>query len=86
MGGAIRVFTSVLKPKPKPAPVQVTQPQTEPKVETPADTAQTKADRQKLMGAGYGGSTIMSTAAGVEEEANVQKTILGGGRKKRIQA
>lgn len=81
MGGAVKVIKSVFS-SPKPAPVQVTQPQTEPKVETPAvDTAQTKA---KLMGSGYGGKTILSSAAGVEEEANVQKTILGGGRKKRI--
>ena len=82
MGGAVKIIKSVFS-SPKPAPVQVTQPQTEPKVETPADTAQTKA---KLMGSGYGGKTILSSAAGVEEEANVQKTILGGGRKKRIQS
>jgi hypothetical protein len=38
------------------------------------------------MGSGYGGSTILSSAAGVEDEANVQKTILGGGRKRKINA
>ena len=46
------------------------------------DTASTT--RQKLMGSGYGGQTIMSTAAGVEDEANVAKTVLGGGRKRKI--
>lgn len=85
MGGVARIIKSVVS-KPK-APIQVVEPQTakvaEPAKDMVSETAQTKA---KLMGAGYGGSTIMSTAAGVEEEANVQKTILGGGRKKRIQA
>jgi hypothetical protein len=38
------------------------------------------------MGSGYGGSTILSSAAGVEDEANVQKTVLGGGRKRKINA
>ena len=76
MGGGIKVIKNLFS-SPKPAPVQVTEPQTEPKVETP---------KAKLMGSGYGGKTILSSAAGVEEEANVQKTILGGGRKKRIQA
>jgi len=83
MGGFVRAITKAVFGTPKQAaPVQVVE---QPKTVTEAvDT--TKADRQKLMGAGYGGSTIMSTAAGVEEEANVQKTILGGGRKRKIKA
>ena len=36
------------------------------------------------MGSGYGGQTIMTSASGVEDEANVQKTILGGGKKRKI--
>ena len=30
---------------------------------------------------GYGGLTIMTGATGVEEEANVAQTVLGGSRK-----
>jgi hypothetical protein len=30
---------------------------------------------------GYGGSTIMTGATGVEEEANVAQTVLGGSKK-----
>jgi predicted esterase len=85
MGGFVRAITKAVFGSPKQqAPVQVVQEQPKQTVTEALDT--TKADRQKLMGAGYGGSTIMSTAAGVEEEANVQKTILGGGRKRKISA
>ena len=85
MGGFVRKITRAVFGSPKePAPVQVVQEQPKQTVTEALDT--TKTDRQKLMGAGYGGSTIMSTAAGVEEEANVQKTILGGGKKKQIKA
>ena len=31
----------------------------------------------------YGGQTIMTGASGVEDEANVQKTVLGGGTTKK---
>jgi len=83
MGGAARIIKSVFS-SPKPAPVvqQVEAPKAEPAQMADA-TGQTKA---KLMGSGYGGSTIMSTAAGVEDEANVSKTVLGGGRKRKIRA
>ena len=85
MGGAAKIIKSVFS-SPKPAPVQVVQPQTETKTE-PTQTAQEMAQtKAKLKGSGYGGSTILTSAAGVEDEANVQKTILGGGRKKKIQA
>jgi predicted esterase len=85
MGGFVRKITKTFFGSPKePAPVQVVQEQPKQTVTEALDT--TKTDRQKLMGAGYGGSTIMSTAAGVEEEANIQKTILGGGKKKQIKA
>ena len=84
MGGFVRAITKAVFGTPKQqAPVQVVE---QPKQTVTEALDTTKADRQKLMGAGYGGSTIMSTAAGVEEEANVQKTILGGGRKRKIKA
>jgi hypothetical protein len=83
MGGFVRAIAKAVFGSPKQAaPVQVVE---QPKTVTEAvDTV--KTDRQKLMGAGYGGSTIMSSASGVEEEANVAKTVLGGGRKRKIKA
>ena len=83
MGGFVRSIAKAVFGSPKQAaPVQVVE---QPKTVTEAvDT--TKADRQKLMGSGYGGSTILSSAAGVEDEANVQKTVLGGGKKRKINA
>jgi hypothetical protein len=77
----VRMITQA--PKAQPAPVQVVE---QPKQTVTEAVDTTKADRQKLMGSGYGGSTILSSAAGVEDEANVQKTILGGGRKRKINA
>ena len=87
MGGVARIIKSVVS-RPK-APIQVVQPKPKP-VEEPKTVTEAvdtvKTDRQKLMGSGYGGSTILSSAAGVEDEANVQKTVLGGGRKRKINA
>lgn len=82
MGGFVRAIAKAVFGKPKqaePAPVVVQQPaQTKEVVDTVSTT------RQKLMGSGYGGQTIMSTATGVEDEANVGKTVLGGGKKRKI--
>lgn len=84
MGGFVRAIAKAVFGSPK-SPVQPVQVVEQPKTVTEAvDTA--KADRQKLMGAGYGGTTIMSSASGVEDEANVAKTVLGGGRKRKIKA
>ena len=85
MGGIVRAISRAVFGSPKQqAPVQVVQEQPKQTVTEAVDT--TKADRQKLMGSGYGGQTIMTSASGVEDEANVQKTILGGGRKRKINA
>jgi|TARA_R110000823_G_C15756693_1_gene482524 hypothetical protein len=81
MGGSIvrRLFRSVSK-----APQQVAAPvapvaaavsQIEPVAETNA--------RQTLASGGYGSSSIMTSSQGIEEEANVSKTILGGTVKKK---
>ena len=84
MGGFVRAIAKAVFGSPSQPPVVQ-------KVE-PAPVAQTaepvsdKTTRQKLMGSGYGGQTIMTSASGVEDEANVQKTILGGGRKRKINA
>jgi len=87
MGGVARIIKSVVSKQ--RAPIQVVQPKPKP-VEEPKTVTEAvdtvKTDRQKLMGSGYGGSTILSSAAGVEDEANVQKTVLGGGRKRKINA
>ena len=81
MGGFVRAVSKAIFGSPSQPPVVQ-------KVE-PAPVAQTaepsdKTTRQKLMGSGYGGQTIMTSASGVEDEANVQKTILGGGKKRKI--
>ena len=83
MGGFVRAIAKAVFGSPKV--IQPVQPQTvkEP-VKEAVDTV--KTDKQKLMGAGYGGSTIISSASGVEDEANVAKTVLGGGRKRKIKA
>ena len=44
------------------------------------------AEKAKLAGSGYGSSTIMSSAKGVDDDANVSKTVLGAGKKKKIKA
>ena len=80
MGGVSRVIKSVFTAPKAPAPVQVAQPQTAPEPKVQPET-QMKA---KMVGAGYGGQTILSGATGVEEEANIAKTVLGGGKKKNI--
>ena len=80
MGGFVRAIAKAVFGSPSQPPV-VQQVQT-PVAQTPEPTD--KTTRQKLMGSGYGGQTIMTSASGVEDEANVQKTILGGGKKRKI--
>ena len=80
MGGFIRAVSKAIFGSPSQPPVVQTV-QT-PVAQTPEPTD--KTTRQKLMGSGYGGQTIMTSASGVEDEANVQKTILGGGKKRKI--
>ena len=74
MGGAARLIRRVFSsPSPTPPP-QVMSAGTLSKV--------TKVDRRPGQGSGVAG-TIMTDATGLEEEANVQKTVLGGTKKKR---
>jgi hypothetical protein len=82
MGGIVRSIARAVFGSPSQPPV--VQPVQTPVAQTPEPTD--KTTRQKLMGSGYGGQTIMTSASGVEDEANVQKTILGGGRKRKINA
>jgi hypothetical protein len=98
MGGVVRTIAKAVglapkkAPAPAPAPVAQTAAPAAAKAEAKAAEAQTaKAataiDKGATLGAGYGGQTMMTGAAGVEEEANVAKTVLGGassgGRRKK---
>jgi len=85
MGGFVRAIRRVFsrpqqvviqQPAPQPAP---TAPQTAPATQPKT----TSAMAQQATGSAYGGQTIMTGSTGVEEEANVQKTVLGGGTTKK---
>jgi len=80
MGGFVRAITRIFRQK--PPQVQVVQ-----QAPAQATASQTKAEpvskQQTLAASGYGGSTIMTGSSGVEEEANVSKTVLGGNVKKK---
>ena len=97
MGGFVRSITrrilKVIAPPqvqaPVQAPVQATASQIAPKdkanaVAQPQTSANAVAQPQTLAASGYGGSTIMTGSSGVEEEANVSQTLLGGKKKKTI--
>ena len=73
MGGFFRAITRIFK-QPVQQPAQVITPQ--------APMAATKADRRPGQGSVVTG-TIMTDATGLEEEANVSKTVLGGTTKKK---
>ena len=78
MGGFVRIIRRVFS-KPKQVVVQ----QQAPVQAAPAQTAKkTDAKTSQAMAASkagaYGDATLMTEATGVEEEANVSKTALGG--------
>ena len=85
MGGFVRrIFKTVFsQPKPVIAPVAQTVASTSPVTSKTVDVAKQK---QAALGSGYGtsGQTVM--AGGDTEEANVSKTVLGGGKKKKVKA
>ena len=85
MGGFVRFVARTLGIAPKKAPPPPPQP-------APAQTASAapvQDSKKTALGSGYGtgDQTVMTTTAGVEEEANTQKTVLGGsstaGKKKK---
>ena len=85
MGGFVRAIRRVFS---RPAPVVIQQPAPQPAAQTAPQTApvtqQKTASAMAASNAGaYGGQTIMTGSSGVEDEANVQKTILGGGTSKK---
>tara|TARA_B100000035_G_C20866531_1_gene494200 strand:- start:59 stop:316 length:258 start_codon:yes stop_codon:yes gene_type:complete len=85
MGFVRRIIRSITR---QPKQVVIQQPaQTQAPVDAPAPTdAKTSSAMAASKAGSYGGQTIMTGASGVEDEANVQKTILGGGKKKKIKA
>ena len=81
MGGFFRAVTRIFKRQQHPAQVVIQQ--------QPAQTvdASTKVSKRSTLAAsGHGGSTIMTGSEGLEDEANVQKTALGMGKKKKVKA
>lgn len=73
MGGSIirKLFSSVA-PKQMAAPVA-------PQVATKTAPAAVKDKAiQTLASGGYGSSSILTSLTGIEDEANVSKTVLGG--------
>ena len=83
MGGVTRLFKSVIStPKAPIAPVAQVVAQTAPATQVTDKMAQKKA----AMGSGYGTSEQTILASGTDTEANVQKTVLGQGKKKKIKA
>ncbi len=76
MGGFFRAVTRIFS-KPKKVVVQQQAP-----VQAPAQTAKKEGKTAQALaaskGGSYGGQTLMTEATGVEEEANVSKTALGG--------
>ena len=85
MGGFVRrIFKTVFsQPKPVIAPVAQTVAETSPVAKEAVDVAKQK---QAALGSGYGTSGQTVLAKGGDEEANVSKTVLGQGKKKKIKA
>ena len=80
MGGFFRAVTRIFR-----QPPQVMQ-QPTPVAATPVSQTQTTTSdksRQTLASSGYGSSSVLTNQQGIEEEANVSKTILGGGVQKK---
>ena len=77
MGGFFRAVTRIFKQPPQVA---------QPVAATPVSQTQTTTSdksRQTLASSGYGSSSVLTSQQGIEEEANVSKTILGGAVQKK---
>ena len=83
MGGFVRAIRRVFS-RPQQVVIQQPAPQPAPTAPQTAPTQQKTASAMAASNTGaYGGQTIMTGASGVEDEANVQKTVLGGGTTKK---
>ena len=78
MGGFIRSITKMFSQQSSPVQV-VTSVQAEPV----AATATKDTARQTLASGGYGSSSVLTSQQGIEDEANVSKTVLGGAVQKK---
>ena len=75
MGGAARIIRRVFAPAPAYTPPPAQTVTAAPAAATPTVSGRTA----KVRGQGMGTTgTIMTGATGIEEEANVSKTVLGG--------
>lgn len=88
MGGFVRSITrrffNVIAPPPVQAPVQAPILQTPEQGKKLGVALDNKlAEKAKLAGSGYGSSSVLTSQQGIEEEANVSKTVLGGTVQKR---
>jgi len=79
MGGAARIIRRVFAPSAPSAPAPVSQVVAAAK---PTISGTTKIGKVRGQGSGVTG-TIMTDATGIEEEANVSKTVLGGATTKK---
>ena len=77
MGGFFRAVTRIFR---RPDPVVIQQ------AAQTVDASTKVSKRSTLAASGHGGSTIMTGSEGLEDEANVQKTALGMGKKKKVKA
>jgi hypothetical protein len=70
------------------APIQAVAPVAQTATATAtAPTTTTDGNKKASLGSGYGSKgTIMSSSEGVEDDANISKTVLGAGNKKKIKA
>ena len=81
MGGFIRSFTRIFSRVIAPPAAQTAAPVAAP-VAAPAAAVKDTA-RQTLASGGYGSSSVLTSQQGIEDEANVSKTVLGGAVQKR---
>ena len=81
MGGFVRSFVRMFS-KPSSPIQQVIAPVAAP-VAAPEAAAVKDTARQTLASGGYGSSSVLTSQQGIEDEANVSKTVLGGTVQKR---
>ena len=84
MGFVRRIIQTITQTVNPPA-VQVQQAPVQAPVQT-APVADVAAQKKAALGSGYGTSGQTVLAKGGDEEANVSKTVLGQGKKKKIKA
>ena len=77
MGGFFRALTRIFRQKPQQVVVQQAPAQAPAQTAKKADAKTSQAMAASKAGS-YGGQTLMTEATGIEEEANVSKTALGG--------